>query len=289
MQKFYLLLLMAVYTKFSVGQQLYTDFENSDFISFLYQDGNLDSSSANPDITSGNNSSYCGMYVRDTNFYDVIVAGLNYKCIDISPYLGNNFNTPKISMKFFSTAPVGTYLLLQLGTTSSSQYPQGIHSEFFAVSNSHNTWETLSFSYLQTTPGATISSSDIDKIVLLIAPGTNQSDTFYIDDLIGPTLLNTLHGSDETSMTIKKLDLVRCDPSPAKEITFLKFNLPYPGLLEIETVDILGNRVYNSQQQFKASGSHSQELDLRNLNGGIYFVKIHMNGEYDTIKLIVDK
>lgn len=289
MKTLYFLLGLLLISERNLSQQLIADFEGNDFVSFSFYNGSLDSQFINPAVSNANQSSHCLRYIRDTNTYAIIKIIPTYTCINISPYLSNNFNAPKISIKVFSNSPVGTYVSLQLGIKNDDQYPQGIHSEFFAVTTTQNSWETLIFSYLQSTPNTPIAVTDIDKIILLIAPGTNLTDTFYIDDIISPDLNTTLHVAQYSNNDVKKLNILRSNPNPAKDITTIQFSIPTDGEVKVSVSDLLGSKIIPVNNIYLKNGIHVLPIDLKNLPGGIYFITVQQATQSVTEKLIIDK
>ena len=55
-----------------------------------------------------------------------------------------------------------------------------------------NAWETLTFTYTAAGAGnfdPTVAATDVDQLVLLVAPNTNNAATYYLDDITGPELI----------------------------------------------------------------------------------------------------
>ena len=77
-----------------------------------------------------------------------------------------------------------------------------------------------------------------------------------------------------------KFSLEQNFPNPFNPSTLIKFNLPEHGLVTLKVYNLLGQVAITlaDQQQFDA-GTHLIELDAKNLNSGIYFYQISVQGE----------
>ncbi|MFN6037903.1 MAG: hypothetical protein ACK452_05505, partial [Bacteroidota bacterium] len=216
------LLLMFLFCLVFRAQQNLCDFESNKFIIFGLFKGELDSLSLNDFPSVINQSAYCAKYIRDTTFYDFIRIYPTIKLADVTPYLSNAFSAPKIKMKVFSKAPIGTLINLQLGISSVDNYPDGVNSEFIAATTQQNSWEILNFNYYQSPIGSLASSQGIDKIVLLFNPGSTVQDTFYFDDVIGPDVLFTSKNNLQENVS-ENYFLVT--PNPSNQKMYFDLNL----------------------------------------------------------------
>tara|TARA_R110002074_G_scaffold67060_6_gene158186 strand:+ start:668 stop:2416 length:1749 start_codon:yes stop_codon:yes gene_type:complete len=173
MKKIALLLSLFV---FSVGfsQSLPIDFEGdvttSDFVDF---DGGTATVTTNPSMSGINNSNTVAQIVRD--------GGAVYSGSKI--LLDNNLDfsvLTKITMKVYTTAPVGTVVKFKLEGT-------GTAVDVDAFTTVSGTWETLEWVFVGT-------ANDLNEIVFMfdfgnLGDGTANS-TFYFDDVeqvMGPT------------------------------------------------------------------------------------------------------
>lgn len=75
-------------------------------------------------------------------------------------------------------------------------------------------------------------------------------------------------------------------PNPANEMTSLIISLPYPTLLEVSLIDVMGNSLLNIPAKYYQAGSHNVEVDLSDFSNGVYFVTIKTDLGMKTIKLI---
>ena len=176
-------------TGLAFGQQKYDDFEGNKFQIFGASNGKLDSACANPGAKGINTSAKCVKYTRAKEVkYDNIKIYPKAKLVDVSPFATYVGTPPKIKVKIYSTAPVGTKVELQLGKKGDNNYPSGVHSQYEAITTVQNAWEELTFTFSQIPKGSLVASTEVDQITLLFSPNSTSGDTFYFDDLIGPAL-----------------------------------------------------------------------------------------------------
>jgi hypothetical protein len=270
------------------AQQNYNDFEGAKYAYFGFYSGTLDSMSANPMIHPADSSAHCAKYVRDMGtLYDVLQIHPENKLVDVSNYASGAITAPKITMKVYSTAPVGSQIQLQLGASAVTSYPAGVHSEYIAVTTAQNAWQNISFNFSQVTPGGTIHPSYIDKIVLLFRPNSNTADTFYFDNLTGPAIAPVSVLTHEAPPPFR---LFQNTPNPAKELTHINFQLNTPGEVSLRLFDMLGNPIASliDQNSMKA-GSYSIPVETAGIPNGIYFYVLKKEGTTRSMKMIVSK
>ena len=166
MKHFYFLLAsMIFFTGFS--QSLPINFEGdittSDFVDF---DGGTATVTANPNMSGINTSSTVAQIVRDGG---AIFSGSKI-------LLSNNLDfsvLTKISMKVYTTAPIGTTVKFKLEGSGPS-------AEFDTFTTVSGTWETLEWIFVGT-------ANNLNEIVFMfdfgnVGDGTANS-TFYFDDI----------------------------------------------------------------------------------------------------------
>ncbi|GAB3582554.1 T9SS type A sorting domain-containing protein [Hymenobacter daeguensis] len=176
------------------AQTLYDNFEATRIVAYPTTQGTFTQNTANPGMNAVNGSSTCALYTRDgAQQYAVIVVKPNNAVMaSVAPYAAG---TKRISVKFRSPA-VGVVVqaVLQNSTKSNTnQYPNGkFGGDFNATTTVANAWETLTFTYTAASAGnfdPTVAATDVDQMVLLVAPGTNNAATYYLDDIMGPELI----------------------------------------------------------------------------------------------------
>lgn len=167
--------LIAIFTIYSVySQSLPINFEgditNTDFVNF---DGGTASVVTNPNPTGINTSSSVARIVRDGG---AIFAGSKIALIDNLDF--SEFT--KITMKVYTTAPVGTTVKLKLEGS-------GPAVDVDAATTVSGAWETLEWIFVGT-------DNNLNEIVFMFDFGEvgdgSPNSTFYFDDIqqeLGPT------------------------------------------------------------------------------------------------------
>jgi hypothetical protein len=284
-----LLLLFLVFTlaQNAGAQQNYNDFEGGKVSYFGFYTGTLDSMFSNPAVGVNDTSMHCARYIRDNaTLYDNLQVHPNNKLVDVTPFANGGLMAMKITMKLYSTAPVGTQIQLQLGNSSISSYPAGVHSEYAAVTTTRNAWENVTFNFTQLTPGGTVTANNIDKIVLLFHPNSSTNDTIYFDDLTGPAVAPV---SVPTIDNLPAFKLFQNTPNPAKGFTQINFQLNSSGDVSLKLYDMLGNPVASLVEQNMKAGNYAIPVETADLPNGIYFYVLKKEGSSRSLKMIVSK
>jgi hypothetical protein len=159
---------LSLFTFFNgFSQSLPINFEadivTADFVSF---DGGTADVTSNPSVTTANSSSSVARIVRDGG---AVYAGGK---IVLTDNLDFSLKT-KISMKVFTTAPVGTVAKFKLEGT-------GTNVEVDAYTSVSGEWETLEWIFAGT-------ANDLNEIVFMFDFGKvgdgSAASTFYFDDI----------------------------------------------------------------------------------------------------------
>jgi hypothetical protein len=205
--------------------QIYDNFEGVKVLHYGEKAGVLDTVSKNPNQSNGNNSEKCAKYVRNgEKKFDVIKMSLMSKLSDssVSAYATYLGIPPKLKMKVFSTAPVGTLIEILLGSKNgNNDYPAGTNSQYQAYTTVSNAWETLEFKFSQIPKGSQTSMSQIDQVTLLFNPNSSTSDTYYFDDLSGPALASekpVLANHSQSVAPTKKIQQNQAITTTKKEV-----------------------------------------------------------------------
>ncbi len=77
-------------------------------------------------------------------------------------------------------------------------------------------------------------------------------------------------------------------PNPAKDLSLINFNILEESDVKIEVIDISGKIIYSNFYP-SISGQQAIEIDVKDLNKGLYFVNLYANGEITSKKLTVTK
>lgn len=141
----------------------------------------------NPDPTGANTSLVVAEYTRNSvDQFDVIL--LDAPMEDVTDY---RTGAKSITMDVWSPN-VGTTVQVTVENSVLAQptnYPTGRHSEYTATTTVANAWETLTFNFVQQ-PDPSVLDTNVDRIVILFAPGTNTGDTYYWDNFNAPEIAN---------------------------------------------------------------------------------------------------
>jgi hypothetical protein len=283
MKRIVYVLLSFVFLKTVCSQQIYFNGEDAKLIVFKTWTGQLDSMFANPDTTGIDTTKYCGRYKRNSEPYDNIKIVTYARLLDVNSYASESPMAPKIKMKIYTSMPAGSKIHLQLGTKSDDNYPSGIHSEFWATTKVVNEWEELEFNFSELTPGGHTDIEDIDKVILIINPGSLAQDVFYFDDLKGPQLDGIGFSEPESEYAV----IYNNYPNPAEEETKINFSIKKAGLASLTIYDALGKEVMSLVDQELAPGNYSVPVETSGLSNGVYYCTLRCSGLAISSKMAV--
>jgi len=185
-----------------IGQsQSYDNMDGKKIFSFAEKSGTLDTSAMNP-APGSDNVKKCYKYVRNgSKQFDNVKLNFSKKLTDVNKYATYTGVPPKISMKVYTTAPVGTLVEIQLGKQSKEGYPAAINSVYQAKTTVTNGWEELQFKYSQTPLESKTLANQVDQLTLLFNPNSTTSDTYYFYNINGPMFM-----SDKVEVTEIPID-----------------------------------------------------------------------------------
>ena len=171
--------------------QNYDNFEGTKFLEYSSKNGVLDTAVKNPNSNGINKSQKCALYVRNSGKkFDNIKMNLAGKLTDVKGYATYVGIPPKLKMKIYTSAPVGTLVEILLGNKlGNNAYPEGTNSQYQAYTTVKNAWEELEFKFAQIPEGSQTATNSIDQITLLFSPNSSSSDTYYFDDITGPSVV----------------------------------------------------------------------------------------------------
>ena len=186
MRKFYSLILIAFFFVSSVSaQQIWDNFEDVRKGTYGFISGSFIPYNENPDQSGVNTSQVAASYTRNAaETFDVIV--LDGQMTDLSDYLTG---TKQMSIDVWSPAPdVTIQITLENSVLAEpGNFPTGRHSVYLGATTTSMAWETVTFNF-DNQPDPTVANDNVDRIILLFAPNTNTSNTYYWDNLNGPEL-----------------------------------------------------------------------------------------------------
>ncbi len=171
--------------------QVYDNFEGTTFLNYGSKNGVLDTVVKNPAPNKVNSSAKCALYIRNGGKkFDNIKMNFAGKLTGVDAYATYLGVPPKIKMKIYTNAPVGTLVEFLLGNKlGNNAYPEGTNSQFQAYTTTSNAWEELEFKFAQVPEGSQTSFDQIDQITLLFSPNSSSSDTYYFDEITGPVVV----------------------------------------------------------------------------------------------------
>lgn len=170
------------------AQQLYDDFESTAPLIYSYTNGVFDQEFLNPDTSGINSSLYCAKYTRNASEqWDVILVEPHSVMQNLGPYLDG---TKTITMQIKTEVAATIQITLESKTKAlPTNYPTGRHSVYLASTSGSNEWETITFEFDQQ-PDAQISNFEVDRLVILVNPGSFTNDIYYLDNIYGPEFDN---------------------------------------------------------------------------------------------------
>lgn len=187
----------------NVEPQVYDNFEGNKQLYYGARNSALDSTSGNPAPDNVNGSQKCAKYTRNSlKKFDNIKMSFLRKLNDVSLYATYIGIPSKIKMKIYTNAPAGTLVEILLGSRGrNNEYPAGTHSQYQARTSITNAWEELEFKFAQIPEGSETSAFQVDQLTLLFSPNSASSDTYYFDDIMGPSL--EVAGSNDLPNNVK--------------------------------------------------------------------------------------
>ena len=93
-------------------------------------------------------------------------------------------------------------------------------------------------------------------------------------------------GVDQNEVAVNEL---RVFPNPAKDISFVYFNLERPAKVEVSVYNVVGQKVETLRQGNFIAGQHRAAVDASSLQEGVYFITVKAGETETTTKLFVVK
>jgi hypothetical protein len=188
-------------------QHIYDNFEGAKTVRYWQKSGVLDTLAKNPAPSAVNKSEKCALYVRNASKkFDNIKMSIDGTLADVSPYATYVGIPPRLHMKVYTTAPAGTLVEILLGSKGrNNEYPAGTHSQYQAYTKKSGEWEDLEFLFSQVPQGSETTATQIDQITLLFYPNSTNSDTYYFDDISGPSIVPKTTDTKEKKAIIKDI------------------------------------------------------------------------------------
>ncbi len=116
-----------------------------------------------------------------------------------------------------------------------------------------------------------------------LAYGAGQFESLDIDVTVSQT--NSLSVEENE----KEADLFQNFPNPSNGMTTVKYSLQNEANVTFEMIDVTGKKVISTFEGKKNPGVYSLEINTADLNSGIYFYSILVNGNKITKKMTITK
>ncbi|QTE22474.1 T9SS type A sorting domain-containing protein [Polaribacter cellanae] len=232
------------------------DFESA--TTWVDFNGGVVTTETNPYNNADNNSANVGKMVKNA---DQPWGGSSIVLSSAMDFATNDTFT----MKVYSPR-VGAKVLVKVENSGDS----GINFEKEVLTTKANAWETLTFDY-----SAIDKTKSYDKFVTIFDNGTmgdgSANFTFYIDDI---TLLNSATASIKDN-TLANVSLY---PNPATSFVTISAENT---IEKLSVFNILGKVVKTI-----SVNNTSKNIDVSDLNSGIYLIKFTVNNSVGTAKFI---
>jgi hypothetical protein len=107
--------------------------------------------------------------------------------------------------------------------------------------------------------------------------GTKNDGIYYLKILIGNVDFSSNNSSDLTII------------NDNDRLVKLKLNLTSYDFVKLELYDLQGNKMSDIFNDYLSEGEHNLDLDISDLQSGIYFIKLQLNGKTTVKKMLVTK
>jgi hypothetical protein len=100
----------------------------------------------------------------------------------------------------------------------------------------------------------------------------------------GETVSNEIIDHD-----VQSFELAQNFPNPFNPTTTIGYSIPKAGEVQIEIINVLGQKVYSLMNPFSQSGYHQIQIDASNWASGIYFYRVTSGNQSLTKKMLLLK
>lgn len=105
------------------------------------------------------------------------------------------------------------------------------------------------------------------------------------NDIVYLTIDRIITGANEKPASVLSIDKVY--PNPARNEAFVTIRVDKPLTARISLVNLVGQEVQSTNQDFNYIGTHRAALDLSRIDRGVYFVRVANGNQIVTQKIIV--
>ncbi len=92
-----------------------------------------------------------------------------------------------------------------------------------------------------------------------------------------------------TAPSPARFELVNVSPNPFARLLSVEFELPRPGRVKLALYDVSGRRVRNVPEDDLTAGRSMRMLDAGGLHSGVYFVRLEMDGQVRSRRVVLLK
>ena len=110
-----------------------------------------------------------------------------------------------------------------------------------------------------------------------------QSDCFEIYGMFSQTNNRSISEGENGAKLFQNY------PNPSNGMTMVKYSLENQANVSFELMDVTGKKVISLNEGNRSAGTHSIEINTAELNAGIYFYSVVVNGNMITKKMTITK
>ena len=251
------------------------DNENVTHVLFPFGDANAEIID-NPD-PSGENLSAKVLHIDKT-------AGAQPWAGVAQPIEVMNFANGSVHTILFWSPRAGVDVLFKIEDTNSPPDGNGnpsVIAEVFATNSVANQWELLTFD-MADFPAFSVDTSYNQVVLFADMNQAGLGESFYMDCVQNSgdvAVEDVLFGNSKFNVY----------PNPTTDNVFLNYEMPVAAKINFVIVDALGKVVAKENIGLRTQGTYTENIDVSNLNSGIYFVALEVAGKFVQSKsLIID-
>ncbi|WP_420459627.1 family 16 glycosylhydrolase [Neolewinella sp.] len=259
-------------------QRSLENFDDAAELTFNFATGIL-TEQANPAPDSLVGATQVGEYVRAAGSqYDVLIYDVS-SITDAGLFVTGE---QRFYIDLYTTAPVGTEILLQLetGSASGENYPTGRHSRYQATTAVQNGWQRLYLPLLDR-PDPNANDAGVTRLILLFAPNSNTGDTYRFDNL-------DVYAEGSTGIfTPRTADFgLTASPNPATDQLQLRAALDYTGPLSISLFTAEGRLLRTASFTGRSGSTQTLRLPVADLAPGVYLARVQAGSKSATVRFL---
>jgi len=243
--------------------EMLNDFECNQNVNFIFSHaGPGFRRVVNPDDT-GNPSPYVAEYTRNAGEENDIIIGR----FDGTLLITEN-STIELDV-WDPNAPTDIIVSLQAANND-------LIIDMSTTTSASSQWETLTFD-----PSDAAASTDIEQFVILFDPGNFSSNTYYFDNFQATNLVNV----DELEPFAEFVSY----PNPCTDILNFSYNLESTSDVQLSIQDVTGKTIKLKNFPDQSAGNQLLDIDVSELNPGVYVYSLSSDDRRSTGKVVVSK